>query len=377
MAWKFRRRVKVFPGVTLNLSRQGVSTTVGPRGLNVNFNRNGTYLNTGLPGTGIYDRHKIGGNRAKRLAPELPNVAPSIDLKGIEPYQTADVEAATTPGLSELYETLRACHQERLDLATEIESGEKAARNSQTLYLVSCIFLIGFALPWFRNRRDQIRRDLAAAREALHTSTIEVALDEDREVATAFQALADSYHQLLGAEKFWDIAATVQVDGRTQRTTASKGYVRAPISFTFGNLPFISCASEGLHFQNAHGSDLYFYPGFLVVLAPSGKFGIVDLREVEVGFEKARFHEVDEVPADALIVDHAWHKANKDGSRDRRFNDNYQIPVCLYGKLTFASGSGLHEGFMVSDADKAEQFAEALAHYQTSLPARAADRSEA
>lgn len=358
----------MFPGVTLNLSRRGVSTTVGPRGLNVNFNRDGTYLNTGLPGTGIYDRHKIGGKRSQPLSSELRDPSHSINLEGLQPLQTRDVEAATTPGLAELYAALRDCHQERIALAAEIESGEKAARHSQTLYVVSCIFLIGFALPWFRNHRDEIRRDLAAAREALSACVVEVGLDEDPEVATAFKTLTDSYHQLLTAEKFWDIAATVHVDGRAQRTTASLGYVRAPVSFKMGSLPFISCESDGLHFQNVHGSDLYFYPGFLVVLAPSGKFGIVDLREVEVGFEKARFHEVDGVPADALIVDQAWHKANKDGSRDRRFNDNYQIPVCLYGKLSFTSGSGLHEGFMVSDVDKAGHFAQALKDYRSCLP---------
>ena len=59
MSLKFRKRIRVFPGFTLNLSKTGMSATLGVRGCSVNFGRNGTYLNTGIPGTGIYDRIRL------------------------------------------------------------------------------------------------------------------------------------------------------------------------------------------------------------------------------------------------------------------------------------------------------------------------------
>ena len=61
MAWRFRKRIKIAPGVHINLSNGGVSTTVGAPGASVSFGKNGTYLNTGIPGTGLYNRTKIGG----------------------------------------------------------------------------------------------------------------------------------------------------------------------------------------------------------------------------------------------------------------------------------------------------------------------------
>ncbi len=61
MAWNYRKRIKIAPGIHVNLSKGGVSTSVGPRGAKVTFGRNGTYMNTGIPGTGIYSRQKIGG----------------------------------------------------------------------------------------------------------------------------------------------------------------------------------------------------------------------------------------------------------------------------------------------------------------------------
>jgi SpoVK/Ycf46/Vps4 family AAA+-type ATPase len=61
MAWNFRRRIKILPGVHLNVSKKGVSTTFGVRGASITAGRNGTYLNTGIPGTGMYNRQKISG----------------------------------------------------------------------------------------------------------------------------------------------------------------------------------------------------------------------------------------------------------------------------------------------------------------------------
>lgn len=60
--WNFRKRVKILPGVTLNFSKNGITTSVGPKGARLSFGKNGTYLNRSIPGTGLYKRQRIGGN---------------------------------------------------------------------------------------------------------------------------------------------------------------------------------------------------------------------------------------------------------------------------------------------------------------------------
>lgn len=62
MAWAWRKRKSIIPGVRLNFGRKGISTTIGPRGASMTFGPNGTYLNTSIPGTGLYNRQKIGSN---------------------------------------------------------------------------------------------------------------------------------------------------------------------------------------------------------------------------------------------------------------------------------------------------------------------------
>ncbi len=69
---KFRKRIRVFPGFTVNLSRSGISSTVGILGLSLNLSKNGTTLNTGIPGTGLYDRQYLGKGQKKSTS-EIKN----------------------------------------------------------------------------------------------------------------------------------------------------------------------------------------------------------------------------------------------------------------------------------------------------------------
>ena len=61
MGLRYRKSVKICKGVRVNFSKTGVSYTVGAKGASISFGRNGTYLNTGIPGTGIYARERIDG----------------------------------------------------------------------------------------------------------------------------------------------------------------------------------------------------------------------------------------------------------------------------------------------------------------------------
>ena len=59
MAINFRKRISLMPGVKLNVSKNGLSTTVGTKGGSVNVGKNGVYANASIPGTGLYAREKI------------------------------------------------------------------------------------------------------------------------------------------------------------------------------------------------------------------------------------------------------------------------------------------------------------------------------
>lgn len=64
MSFRFRRTLKISPGVRLNFSKSGISTTVGRRGAGVTMGKRGTYANTGIPGTGMSYRTRVDGGKS-------------------------------------------------------------------------------------------------------------------------------------------------------------------------------------------------------------------------------------------------------------------------------------------------------------------------
>ena len=53
MPIRFRRTLKIAPGVKLNFSKSGVSTTVGPKGFHFTFGKRGVRRTVSIPGTGV------------------------------------------------------------------------------------------------------------------------------------------------------------------------------------------------------------------------------------------------------------------------------------------------------------------------------------
>ena len=75
MPFRFWRRIRLAPGVTLNLSKSTASLSLGPRGAKYTISPRGNRATAGLPGTGlfytIHDR-KRGGRGGAPPAPRVP-----------------------------------------------------------------------------------------------------------------------------------------------------------------------------------------------------------------------------------------------------------------------------------------------------------------
>ncbi len=79
MGWRYKKYITIFPGVRLNISKSGVSFTFGTKGASVNVAKDGAYLNSGIPGTGFYNRKKIYSVK-DNCDNNLHNLKPSINM---------------------------------------------------------------------------------------------------------------------------------------------------------------------------------------------------------------------------------------------------------------------------------------------------------
>jgi hypothetical protein len=57
MGFRFRRSIKLFPGLRLNFGKRGISTSIGVRSAHVTYGPTGTRTTVGLPGTGLSYTH--------------------------------------------------------------------------------------------------------------------------------------------------------------------------------------------------------------------------------------------------------------------------------------------------------------------------------
>jgi hypothetical protein len=53
MGFRFRKSIKLLPGIRINLSKSGISTSIGVPGATINVGKRGTRGTVGMPGTGV------------------------------------------------------------------------------------------------------------------------------------------------------------------------------------------------------------------------------------------------------------------------------------------------------------------------------------
>jgi len=71
MALRIRKSIKIAPGVKINLSKSGISTSLGVKGATVNLSKRGARVTTGLPGTGI-SSSTLYKSKTNQAAPAQP-----------------------------------------------------------------------------------------------------------------------------------------------------------------------------------------------------------------------------------------------------------------------------------------------------------------
>ena len=71
MGLRYRKSIKLVPGVKLNISKSGISTSVGKPGNTVNISRRGVRSTVGIPGTGLSYSQMLtkGKTRRRRRTP--------------------------------------------------------------------------------------------------------------------------------------------------------------------------------------------------------------------------------------------------------------------------------------------------------------------
>ena len=75
MGFRFRKTIRLLPGLRLNISKSGLSTSIGGKGATLNLGPRGARGTVGIPGTGLSYSTMLGGRRKRGAGEALPGAA--------------------------------------------------------------------------------------------------------------------------------------------------------------------------------------------------------------------------------------------------------------------------------------------------------------
>lgn len=116
MGLRFRKSIKILPGVKLNLGTKGASVSVGKRGMHYTMHTSGRKtVSVGLPGTGLSYVKTIGSGSKKSSKPKTGYRDPKdagVQASAVEQQQQAAVAAEEVARYQEYVAGIVGLHQE-------------------------------------------------------------------------------------------------------------------------------------------------------------------------------------------------------------------------------------------------------------------------
>lgn len=68
---RFQKRIKLLPGIKINLSRRGMSLSIGKPGATLNLGIRGAKITAGIPGTGISHTESLNRREPQRFTSDV------------------------------------------------------------------------------------------------------------------------------------------------------------------------------------------------------------------------------------------------------------------------------------------------------------------
>ena len=418
MAWNFRRRKKIAPGVYINMSKKGISTTIGPKGASMTFGPNGTYLNTSIPRTGMYNRRKISSNSSKNNisftapSPTLPSGCSFLltilvifnlfflvellgefslcyDKWGIEDLKIFLIGNVALVIVGVVFEFIRHSIQQKRSVFSykrekrnaqkvldSLSHNDKDMRNILKAYIQCLTINEEFdkeqeIIEELKKSTDQKALDLVPIHEA-RFEALKVSLEKaqynadenlSEEQKQAFKLFTDAFDSLCDSDKIW-FETGVTPRGLIQR---------AETKFEFGVFDYIRSEFEIPVIRIPNTSiNFYIYPRFIIRTESTTNFKVYPIEKVEIEYTSLNFQEEYKPhltqPKDATLVSSNFLYETKKGEPDRRHAYNPLYITYDYGKLTIPRfGNKWSMNFYVSNRDSAKYMQEAYIQYVAAL----------
>ena len=333
-----------FGGLRFNFSKSGVGVSAGFKGLRLGTGPRGNYVHMGRGG--LYYRASLGHNRnafkdqrTNRPQPPLPQqVDDGLCFQEIE---SADTELLTDTTSKEIIE----------DINTKLKKWPfwpfclLVAFGGSGGYIVGAIIsaLICFIID-SRRRKTFIFYDI------------------DEEMQEKIQLFYDSFAGIASCSMVWHVSEQADVRKIKKCHAGASSLIKVTsIKIKYGTPSFIKTNVLVPH-VSVGKQILYFFPDKLFICEKKS-VAAMDYNTLTIDACNQQVIEANRRPDDGTIVGKTWLYLNKNGSPDRRFKDNRQIPIYNYSRINFTSSTGLNEEIQTSKQNVGIDFKSAFTAY--------------
>jgi len=340
MGLRYRKSINLGMGFRVNISTSGIGYSWGTKGYRITKTASGkTRQTVSIPGTGISYVEESGGNGKANNTPAQKDRATLIaeNFHDIEEVTSAN----TTMLQSEAYKVLSS----QIKKLQIIVYGIIVATLALSIALsLPMIFIIGFVVAIILGYRI--------------SPSIEYSFDDEQqarwnEISEAWRAVAKSC----------DLQEiTLHAKANDPRTNAGiKESIDTSKMKSGKTLPWFMKTNVTPIVFTMKKHTLAIMPDRLLVF--QGGLGAVDYSEVKFELFIQGFLVEGKTPKDSELIQYVWRYANKDGSRDKRFNNNSQYPIMKYGKIFISSNRGLNIQFLCSNGNAVDNLNSVLEKY--------------
>jgi len=269
MSWRFRKTFKVLPGVKLNLTRHGLSATLGAAPFSVNVGPRGVYRNISIPGTGVWSRERldlpsthqpprpqpINHGAPPALPSNIPGPVAPASPSPLTEIRSASTELLNSQSMDDLRNVLREAYEEGESLGDEIartqNQAQVAAQRYETWehgFVAKRLFKRSFAAR--KEIHDTAQAKLDELREQLRLTTLATEIEIDRQQAEPYYKMRDDFAALSEAKKIWDTLERRAINRVVERSAANEAITRAPVGFALNSCDLIQWEQKVPHLPN-------------------------------------------------------------------------------------------------------------------------------
>jgi hypothetical protein len=170
------------------------------------------------------------------------------------------------------------------------------------------------------------------------------------------------------SSRVWQYLHTEKTNGYKYSSGASNSVTRRSLTNIATNRSPLKWFDTNVEipYLGLINTELYFFPERLIIKRQN-RFAAVMYKNMNCSFYPTRFIEEEGVPRDSEVVGHTWKYLNKNGTPDKRFSNNRQLPICKYSEYHIRSESGINEVITTSQAGAFDDFIKlisAIGHLQ-------------